>query len=128
MTRLSTVALAGVLAVALSFFAPAAIAEPAPVAMPVISMSIEDGAGGRDKLTLYGMLQPKRDRHVARVKARASDIAAAFKSRIRFIESKQLIPPEGNTDWLEKELWALAEHMLKPIQLNGAFFTELSIE
>lgn len=128
MTRLSTVALAGVLTVALSFFAPAAIAEPAPVAMPVISMSIEDGAGGRDKLTLYGMLQPKRDRHVARVKARASDIAAAFKSRIRFIESKQLIPPEGNTDWLEKELWALAEHMLKPIQLNGAFFTELSIE
>jgi len=104
------------------------MAEPAPVAMPMISMSIDDGSGGRDKLTMYGMLQPKRDRHVARVKARASDIAAAFKSRIKFIESKQLIPPEGNTDWLEKELWALAEHMLKPIQLNGAFFTELSIE
>lgn len=128
MPRLYSIVLAGLLAVTLAFAAPGVKAEPAPVAMPMIAMSIDDGAGGRDKLTLYGMLQPKRDGHVARVKARASDIAAAFKSRIRFIDSKQLIPPKGNTDWLEKELWALAEHMLKPIQLNGAFFTEVSIE
>lgn len=128
MPRFVSIALAGLLALVVALAAPAVIAEPAPVAMPVIAMSIDDGAGGRDKLTLYGMLQPKRDRHVARVKARASDIAAAFKSRIRFIDSTQLIPPKGNTDWLEKELWALAEHMLKPLQLNGAFFTEVSIE
>ena len=128
MTRIYNVVIAGILAATLSLIAPVTMAEPAPVAMPVISMSIDDGAGGRVKLTLYGMLQPKRDRHVDRVKARASAIAAAFKSRIRFIDSTQLIPPKGNTDWLEKELWALAEHMLKPLQLNGAFFTEVSIE
>jgi hypothetical protein len=128
MTRLFSVVLAGLLAAAISFTVPAAKAEPAPVAMPAITMSISDGNGGRDKLQMFGMLQPKRERHVAAVKARSKAIAAALKGRMRNIKSTQLIPPTGNTEWLEKELWALAEHMLKPIQLDGAFFSELSIE
>jgi hypothetical protein len=128
MTRFLTTVFAGLLAVMISLGAPAAMAEPAPVALPVINMTIGDGAGGRDKLQMYGMLQPKKAGHVAKVEARTKAIAAALKARLRNIESKQLIPPTGNTEWLEKELWALAEHMLKPIQLNGAFFRELSIE
>ena len=128
MTRLISLLLAGLLAVTISFTSPTAKAEPAAVALPVINMSISDGNGGRDKLQMFGMLQPKRDRHVAAVKARSKAIAAALKGRLRNIKSTQLIPPTGNTEWLEKELWALAEHMLKPIQLDGAFFRELSIE
>lgn len=128
MTRLFSVLLAGLLAVTISLASSIAMAEPAPVALPVINMSISDGNGGRDKLQMYGMLQPKRERHVTAVQARAGAIAAALKARLRNIKSSELIPPAGNTEWLEKELWALAEHMLKPIQLDGAFFTELSIE
>jgi hypothetical protein len=128
MARFFSMVLAGLLVTMLSLAAPAAKAEPAPVALPEITLSIGDGAGGSDKLRILGMLQPKRESHVAKVKARADAIAAAFKSRIRFVESTQLIPPKGDTGWLEKDLWALAEHMLKPIQLDGAYFKELSIE
>ena len=128
MTRLFSVLLAGLLAAAISLTSPAAMAEPAPVAMPVINMSISDGNGGRDKLQMFGMLQPIRDSQVAAVKARSGAIAAALKARLKAVTSTQLIPPTGNTEWLEKELWSLAEHMLKPIRLDGAFFKELSIE
>jgi hypothetical protein len=128
MPRLLSIGLAGLLATLLFLAAPAVKAEPAQVALPEINLSIGDGAGGKHKLRILGMLQPKRVSHVAKVRAKADAIAAAFKARIRFVESKQLIPPTGDTGWLEKDLWALAEHMLKPIELDGAYFKELSIE
>jgi hypothetical protein len=128
MTRLFFVLLAGLFAAVISLASPTVMAEPAPIALPVINMKINDGAGGKDKLQMYGMLQPIKERHVAAIKARSKEIAAALKARLRNIKSTQLIPPAGNTEWLEKELWSLAEHMLKPIQLDGAFFKELSIE
>ena len=55
-------------------------------------------------------------------------IAAALMARMKSATSAQLIPPTGNTEWVEKALWNLAESALKPIQLDGAFFAELSIE
>jgi hypothetical protein len=128
MKRLFSGLFAGLLAASIVLTAPAAMAEPAPVAMPVITMSIGDGNGGRDKLQMYGMLQPKRDSHVAKIKASVGAIAAALNARMKSATSTQLIPPAGNTEWVEKELWNLAESVLKPIQLDGAFFTELSIE
>ena len=128
MTRLLSALLAGLLAVSIILAAPAAKAEPEPVALPVITMSISDGNGGQDKLQIYGMLQPKRDSHVVKIKASVGAIAAALMARMKSATSAQLIPPTGNTEWVEKELWNLAESVLKPIQLDGAFFTELSIE
>ena len=128
MTRSLSLLLAGLIALSISLITPAYAAEPAPVALPVITMSIGDGNGGRDKLQMFGMLQPRRNAEVAAVRARAGAVAAALKARMKSVTSAQLIPPTGNTEWLEKELWTMAERILKPVELDGAFFREVSIE
>lgn len=128
MTKLFPLLVAGLFAATIILASSTTFAEPAPVAMPVITMTIGDGVGGKDKLQMFGMLQPQRDGDVAAVKARAGAIAAALKARMKSVNSTELIPPAGNTEWVEKELWNLAEGLLKPIQLDGAFFQELSIE
>lgn len=121
------VALVAGLALVMAWAIPAEAKQPPPVELPLLVVSIADGAGGEDVLRVIAMLQPRNAADAAVVQAERVAIAAAMRDRLRSVSSTQLIPPKGNTAWLERELWNLAERMLKPMRLDGAFFRELTI-
>ncbi len=117
------------LAAGLALAAPsAAPAGEAPVELPLLVVFIGDGAGGRTVLRARALLQPRDGAGAAAIAALAPALAAAMRKRLRRVTADRLIPPEGGTAWLERELWGLAERMLAPVRLDGLVFRELTIE
>ena len=101
--------------------------QPDPVELPNMTFSISDGEGGTDILRFIALLQPRRAGDGAKIKAKQKVIMDAFETRIMTVKSTQLIPPDGGPAWLERELWDIAERILK-FKLDGTIFRELSIE
>jgi len=128
MTRLTTILMAGLLAVCVAVAEPAFAKQPAPIEFSPMATRISDGNGGQDTLYMVILLQPRRAADVSHIMAHTKKIKSALVRRLRTVNSNQLIPPEGNTEWLEQELWTLVEKVISPVGLDGAFFRELSIE
>lgn len=128
MTRLTSFLLASVFLLAVSLAAPAVAQQPDPITLAEITVKISDGNGGRDILRVIPMVQPRRSADVKKILARSGAIAQVLRDRLRTVTSAQLIPPDGSSEWLEREFWDLAEKILKPTRLDGALFRELSIE
>ena len=128
MKRLTSLLIAGLLLLAISLSTPAIAKQPAPITLPEITVKIGDGNGGRDILRVTPMMQPRSAADVPKILERAAYVSAVLRDRLKTITSAQLIPPDGSSEWLEREFWTLAEKVLTPVRLDGAIFRELSIE
>lgn len=128
MSKWMTIFSAGLVMLSLTMTSTALAKQPNPIEFEPMATRISDGNGGQDTLYLVIMIQPKRAGDVSHILAHTKQIKNALIRRLRKVNSNQLIPPEGNTEWLEEELWTLAEQIIKPLKLDGAFFRELSIE